>query len=61
MPDCLRIKQHNAMRIDRATAAKKSAGDQFRQRHLDMLLRNTLKKSYPQAVDKSGNDEPQNS
>ena len=61
MPVCRKIKQHCAMRIDKATAAKKSAADIFRQRHIDNLLKKALGKSYPQAVDKSGTDEPENS
>lgn len=61
MPVCWLVKQSNAHRVDRATAAKKSAADVFRHRHIDNLLKKALGKSYPQAVDKSGTDEPQNS
>lgn len=49
MPTCRTIRVHNAIRVGKSAAARKAAGDAFRQRHLDNLLKKQLKKSYPQA------------
>jgi len=44
---CRAFKQANAFRVDKSAAAKKSAADVFRQRHVDQLLKRALAKPQP--------------